>query len=122
MAEQIKLSANPIQDARAWITRNETLAWTFTRWINALKYPEKIAGLSGTLVNGKTFTLRYDWDAEHGYHVNAMVGSDRRLYKNSQVMKFDTEIAAIQRYDTLTQKVSDLGPENAAQWFMNGDE
>ncbi|KAH0037802.1 hypothetical protein KCU78_g1607, partial [Aureobasidium melanogenum] len=122
MAEQIIYSANPFKDAKAWVTRDGTLAWTFAQWTHPIAGQQKVTGLSGTLANGANFTLRHDWDANHGYHVNAMVTirgqTERRLYKNSQVMKFDTQSAAIQRYDTLTEKVNDLGAANAARWFM----
>lgn len=50
-----------------------------------------------------------------------MLDGQRRLYKTAQIMEFDTEIAAVQRYDTLTQKIRDLGDARAARWFMEGE-
>ena len=74
--------------------------------------------MSGQLAGGVAFTLRYDWDEVHHFHVNAMRGSERRLYKYDQIESFDTELQARQRYDTLTEKIGALGDQGAAEWFM----
>jgi hypothetical protein len=57
-----------------------------------------MAGLSGRLAGGQDgifFTLRYDWSETHGFHVNAMRGKERRLYKSDHQNK--AELEAVQR-------------------------
>lgn len=81
-------------------------------------YPGKMAGLGGRLAGGQDgifFTLRYDWSETHGFHVNAMRGKERRLYKSDHQNK--AELEAVQRYDTLTEKIARLGDQSAAGWL-----
>jgi len=144
MPEQIITCTDPIQAARDWVTfakPGPRRTWTFTRWtvsvarraIVRLKIPltscnhqdndhnpGKKTGLQGTVAGGHTFTVRYDWDPNHGFHVNAMLDGNRKLYKPStQNMQLNTELQARQRYDELTGKIDRLGDQDAAHWFMN---
>lgn len=86
-----------------------------------MKHPNKQAGMSGKNAYEELFTVRYDWDAEHGFHVNAVRGQERRLYYHDQVNEFDTELHAVQLYDNLTEMIDRLGDARAAKWFMDGD-
>jgi hypothetical protein len=139
MAERIIYCLDPVQEAKNWVKYgNQNRSWTFSRWTvgstqyslmcskthpltpqTAIAYPDKKTGLSGTIAGNHPFTVRYDWDSKHKFHVNAMLGNERRLYKvTSQIEEFDTELQAIQRYDTLTERIDRLGDEEAARWFM----
>ncbi|KAI9738414.1 MAG: hypothetical protein M1834_008917 [Cirrosporium novae-zelandiae] len=125
MAEEIVYSASPLKSAVDWITEGGTRNWTFTMWTTAMHYPEKKTGMSGVLAggNGIPFTIRHDWDANKHYHVNAVRGAGntaiRRAYCYQQVTAFDTEMQAIQRYDTLTENINRHGDQQAAAQFMS---
>ncbi|KAI1335300.1 hypothetical protein F5Y15DRAFT_398164 [Xylariaceae sp. FL0016] len=122
MAEQVIDSSQPRADAVAWITDNGRRAWTFHDWVTAMKYPGLKAGIRGGIAAGGgeiNFTIRFDWDENKGYHVNAMRGNERRAYCQSPRMQvIDSENAAVQRYQVLTDDAEKMGEATAVGKFM----
>lgn len=62
---------NPLRAAAAWVRHDASRKFTYL-WKNA-KFTgyEGVVGVDGELDGGVKFQLRYDWDTNHGFHVNA---------------------------------------------------
>jgi hypothetical protein len=82
--------------------------------------PTKMTGLRSIVGGGRFFNVLYDWNETHGFHMNAMRGNQVKHFAAiNQTEEFDTELQAVRRYDTLTDKISRLDDAEATNWFMS---
>ncbi|KAL9117469.1 MAG: hypothetical protein Q9187_005995 [Circinaria calcarea] len=104
-----------LEDVINRVTYQNTFQWTFTEWTRNEQH----------MWNGKNFTIRHDYDyagglqqqGGKGYHVNVELPDEKLAYVTYHELKYAEDC-----WDHLSQRITNDGQQQAAQWFMKSQK
>ncbi|KAJ5505369.1 hypothetical protein N7453_004326 [Penicillium expansum] len=111
---------NPLGEAAAWIGGGDSRPLTSFQWKYAkFNGYDGVCGIDGVLAGNVQIQMRYDWDPDKGFHVNATKKDNTYafIYRGSSNVGVDMFNRAMR---DLNERKRYAGSEEAAATFMRG--
>ncbi|GLI78699.1 hypothetical protein PoHVEF18_007020 [Penicillium ochrochloron] len=106
---------DPLGSAAAWISDGRRSNVKFSNF-------DGICGINGVFAGNVDFQMRYDWDPDKGFHVNAIKGNEVRAFilqgqQPGSNVGVDWHLRALK---FLNNRRNGLGDQAAMTTFMSG--